>query len=215
MEHDNDLIQRYPKLLLLKNRYEIESINKLTEMLKRKGYSTKTQKAYVGHAERFLEQLEVSLDVVNSEQVHNYILKQLNDRRSHSYISQAISALRFWLTEVEGKLDFPAHWIRPKREKKLPSVLSSDEVLRILQATKYLKHRVILTLIYSAGLRVGEVVKLKRTDIDPSRKVIHIRQGKGKRSLYGVVRCRIFITSSLYPIGTTHRIPISKWGWSR
>lgn len=156
-------------------------------MLKRKGYSVKTQKAYIGHAKRFLEQLPVSLEAVNSSYIHQYVLQLMNDQRTHSYISQMISALRFWLVEVVGKRDFPDNWIRPKREKKLPSVLSHQEVLRILQTTVNLKHRVLLTIIYSAGLRVGEAVRLKRSDIDPARKVIHIRQGKGKKDRYTVL----------------------------
>lgn len=184
---DRNLIQRYPELLVLKNSHECESIQTLKERLKRKGYSVKTQKAYIGHAERFLAQLPVSLDAIDSDHIHVYVLHLLNQKRSHSYISQTISALRFWLTEVEGKLASPDHWIRPKREKKLPSVLTQHEVLEILQSTKNLKHRAILTLIYSAGLRVGEAVKLKLKDVDPSRKVIHVRQGKGKKDRYTVL----------------------------
>jgi integrase/recombinase XerD len=195
---DPSLIHRNPELLLLKNSYEYESIGTLKELLKRKGYSAKTQKAYVGHAERFLAQLTASLEDINSDHIHAYVLRLINEKRSHSYISQAISALRFWLTVVEGKLDFPDHWIRPKREKKLPSVLSQNEVLRILQSTKNLKHRAILTLIYSVGLRVGEVVKLKRKDVDPSRKVIHIRQGKGKKDRYTVLSDAGFSLLQLY-----------------
>lgn len=176
---DKNLARRYPELHLLKNEYEHQSIKSLKERLQRQGYSIKTQKAYLGH-------------------IHAYVLKLLNDKRSPSYVNQAISALRFWITEIERKLDFPKHWIRPKKEKKLPSVLSQNEVLGILQSTKNLKHRAILTLIYSAGLRVGEAIKLKIRDIDPSRKVIQIRQGKGKKDRYTVLSDTGFSLLQLY-----------------
>ncbi|MBD0380184.1 tyrosine-type recombinase/integrase [Paenibacillus sp. WST5] len=162
-------------------------MTRLKEMLKRKGYSEKTTKAYLGHAERLLLQLVVPFESITSQHIHSYVMHLLEQQHSHSYISQAISALRFWICEVEGRRDFPNNWIRPKIQKKLPSVLSQHEVMLILQTVTNLKHQVILTLIYSAGLRVGEVVKLRKKDIDPYRKVIHIRQGKGKKDRYTVL----------------------------
>ena len=73
---------------------------------------------------------------------------------------------------------------RSKKGRKLPEVLSQDEVLKILNAMDNKKHRAILFMVYSAGLRVGEVVRLKITDIDPDRMLIHIVQGKGKKDRY-------------------------------
>lgn len=184
---ENELSQHFPGLLILKSSYEWQSLHKLSDLMKRKGYSLKTQKAYQGHAERFLSQLSVPLEQVSAEHIHAYCLDLLNRQFSHSYVSQAISGLRFWICEVEKTLDFPSPWIRPKKQKKLPTVLTQTEVLRILQATENLKHRTLLTLIYSAGLRIGEVVRLQRKDIDPDRKVIHIRQGKGSKDRYTVL----------------------------
>lgn len=73
---------------------------------------------------------------------------------------------------------------RPLEEKKLPIVLSMQELTSILKATENLKHRAILTVIYSAGLRIGEVVKLKITDIDSERMQIRICQSKGRKDRY-------------------------------
>lgn len=73
---------------------------------------------------------------------------------------------------------------RPQKESKLPVVLSQDEVLRIFEAVDNLKHKTILMLIYSAGLRVGESVRLKIEDIDGDRKLIHLRGAKGKKDRY-------------------------------
>ncbi|WP_214659250.1 tyrosine-type recombinase/integrase [Candidatus Formimonas warabiya] len=73
---------------------------------------------------------------------------------------------------------------RPKKENKLPLVLSQDEINRILASLQNLKHRAILLLTYSAGLQVGEVLRLRVEDIDSLRMLIHIRQGKGRKDRY-------------------------------
>jgi integrase len=70
---------------------------------------------------------------------------------------------------------------RPKKGRKLPDVLDQADILKIIDAVENLKHKTILLLIYSAGLRVSEVVRLKGNDIDSKRKLIHIRQAKGKK----------------------------------
>jgi integrase/recombinase XerD len=70
---------------------------------------------------------------------------------------------------------------RPKREKELPNVLSKQEVVKLLTATKNIKHKMILSLIYSAGLRVSEAVKLELKDINKERMLINIRASKGKK----------------------------------
>ena len=70
---------------------------------------------------------------------------------------------------------------RPKKENKLPSVLSPEEVVAIIDSIVNLKHRAIILLVYSSGLRVGEVVRLKLKDIDSQRMLIHIKQGKGRK----------------------------------
>ena len=76
---------------------------------------------------------------------------------------------------------------RPKREQKLPRILSRQEVARILQAVRNPKHRAIVMLTYSAGLRLGEVVRLRVEDIDSDRKLIHVRQGKRRKDRYTVL----------------------------
>ena len=76
---------------------------------------------------------------------------------------------------------------RPKKEKKLPIVLSREEVRRIFDSVNNIKHKVILMLVYSAGLRVSEVVKLRVADIDTKRNMIYIRGAKGKKDRYTVL----------------------------
>jgi integrase len=76
---------------------------------------------------------------------------------------------------------------RPRKDKKLPVVMSQDEVARILSSVDNLKHKAILMLVYSAGLRVGEVVRLKSEDIDGKRMLIHIRDSKGRKDRYTIL----------------------------
>ncbi|WP_207952062.1 tyrosine-type recombinase/integrase [Paenibacillus turpanensis] len=184
---DSYLYTEFPAMRALKTPYEFDSLRQLNEWMKQKGYQPGTQRAYPGHAKRFLKQQSQCLSRVTVSDVQQYILLLVHEERTSIYINQAISALRFWFCEVEQRSGFARAWVRPKRQKKLPTVLTASEVKRLLEAVPNIKHRTILTVIYSAGLRIGEVVALRRSDIDPERKVIHIRQGKGKKDRYTVL----------------------------
>lgn len=119
-----------------------------------------------------------------SDTVKNYILFLLDTgNSSHSYANQAISAIKFLFQNVIEK-QITEFLPRPKREIKLPNVLSQEEVFKILQALDNKKHKTLLFLIYSSGLRVGEVTRLKIEDIDSTRMLLHVKQGKGKKDRY-------------------------------
>jgi site-specific recombinase XerD len=110
----------------------------------------------------------------------------LYDRKEKGYhlsFEHDYNALKFYYGEVLSK-NFIYEVKRPKKDKKLPVVLSREEIKKILQITENIKHKAILMLMYSGGLRVGEVVRLKPEDIDANRKVIHIRASKGRKDRY-------------------------------
>lgn len=92
---------------------------------------------------------------------------------------QCVSAFKHFAELFLLNIDFDA--LRPKRDKKLPVVLSASEVISILQATKNLKHRAVLGLIYSSGLRIGELLNLRLEDIDVERRQVFVRQSKGRK----------------------------------
>jgi len=100
-----------------------------------------------------------------------------------STLNIIINALKFYYGEVLKK-KFIYEVKRPRKDKKLPVVLTRDEVAKILSVIDNIKHRAILMLIYSAGLRVGEVVNLRPEDIDSGRRLIHIKGGKGRKDRY-------------------------------
>ncbi len=111
---------------------------------------------------------------------YDFIFKQ---NRSVSYQNQCINGIKKYF-EFKGLQVENMYIERPKKEKKLPSVLSVIEVKSILENTQNLKHKTLLSLIYSAGLRIGEALNLKIKDIDSKRMLIHIHQAKGKKDRY-------------------------------
>lgn len=181
------LREHFPLLNQLLHPDEWNSLETLKQCLTRNGYAPNTTKAYMGHVQRFLQNKTKPFSEIGMDEVHSYLLRLHEDEHSHTYINQCISALRYWFTEVQKRSDFPRKWTRPKKQKKLPTVLSADEVLKLLKSIDSLKHRTMLTLVYSAGLRIHEVVRLRIEDIDVSRKMIHIRQSKGAKDRYTVL----------------------------
>ncbi|MEK3917725.1 tyrosine-type recombinase/integrase [Paenibacillus sp. FSL H7-0331] len=152
----------------------------LKDELLLRGYSSKTVKAYLGQVERFFNYFKEQDMFWNHQTIHNYSLYLLQKNCSHSYVNQAISAIKFYFQKVL-KQNESTPYIRPKKEHKLPNVLSLNEVMLILKAIHNLKHKAILYLTYSSGLRVSEVVRLRLQDFDQERKTLHIRQGKGRK----------------------------------
>ena len=164
------------------------TLKQLEKQLTFKGYSSKTKKSYIGHVRRFLSFINKKPELLEKQDVEKYIYYLLNEQQnSHAFVNQALSAIKFYYeyTLKKGKVlyDLP----RPKKEKKLPNILSQNEVLAILDSVDNIKHKSILFLTYSAGLRVGEVVRLKVDDIDSDRMLIHIRQGKGRKDRYTIL----------------------------
>ncbi|MFL0269288.1 site-specific tyrosine recombinase/integron integrase [Candidatus Clostridium radicumherbarum] len=163
-------------------------INLMEDEIKLKGYSFKTRKSYISHIKRFSSFLNKDLQEFTAEDVKRYTLFLLEDQKvSHSYVNQSISSIKFLCKDVLKQDKNINFMTRPKKENKLPNVLSFQEVSKILSALKNEKHKTILFLIYSAGLRVGEVVRLKTEDIDSQRMLIHVVQGKGSKDRYTVL----------------------------
>jgi site-specific recombinase XerD len=156
----------------------------MDEQLKLKGYSFKTRSTYMNHIKRFSNFIDKELNSVSEQDIRRYVLFLLDQGNSHSYVNQAISAVKFLCNGILNLDNVIGSIPRPKKENKLPNVLSFEEVRRILEALDNEKHRAILFLIYSSGLRVGEVVRLRPEDIDSKRMLIHVVQGKGRKDRY-------------------------------
>ncbi len=161
-------------------------MTKLREQFKRdlelKGFSPKTQQSYLKHAVAFSKYHQKSPELLGTEEIKDYLHYLITERNlSKSYVNQVYSGLKLlYETTLDRTWDIKKI-PRAKKEQKLPQVLSQKEVKAILGSIKNLKHKAIITTIYAAGLRVGEVVNLKVSDIDSLNMQIRVRQGKGSK----------------------------------
>jgi integrase/recombinase XerD len=147
-------------------------------------YSRRTIKSYLRYNRDFLLFTGKKPEEIVNEDIKKYLYYMVEKKKvSTSTLNITINALKFYYGEILKK-KFIYEVKRPKKDKKLPVVLSREEVKKILQITENIKHKAILMLMYSGGLRVGEVVRLRPEDIDANRKLIHIRASKGRKDRY-------------------------------
>lgn len=170
-----------PSLQTSKEEFE----NLRMELISRK-YSSKTIKAYLYYNENFLGHIKKKPSEVSTEDVKDYLFYLAEKGKSASTLNLAINALKFCYGEIL-KRNFAYEIRRPKKDKKLPVVLSQEEVSRILSRVSNIKHKTILMLMYSAGLRVSEVARLRIGNIDTERKLIHIEGAKGRKDRYTIL----------------------------
>jgi site-specific recombinase XerD len=154
----------------------------MTEDMILRNRTPQTTKAYTGWVADFALYFHASPDRLGAEHVRSYLLHLVQDRRaSWNVYRQARLALRFFYTVTLGQEWVVAQVARPAIPKKLPVVLSTDEMARFLDALENPKHRALLMTAYAGGLRLSEVARLCVEDIDSARMVLHVRQGKGRK----------------------------------
>jgi site-specific recombinase XerD len=143
-------------------------------------YSPRTRDNYLSHIKPFLESLNTKQIIhCNSTDFQSYL-----DNYKFTSISQqnqVINAIRFLYKEILNKKYDKVSFKRPRSEKKLPKVIDGEYIKNQLSKIENLKHKTILTITYSVGLRVSEVVNLKVEDIDSKRMLINIKNAKGKK----------------------------------
>jgi len=177
-----------------------ELLDALARELMLRRYSPRTRKVYVGHVRRFLEVLPKPAVQATQADIRDYLTGHLGDRISIGYHRQIVAALSF-LYERVLRDPRPVRGIPlPAVKRRLPVVLSRDEVRRILQATQNPKHRLLLSLIYAAGLRLGEVARLRVGDLDLDRRMLHVRAGKGGKDRYTLLSEGVCRMLSRYPL---------------
>lgn len=152
-----------------------------TSYLTRRRYRANTIKAYTELVMQFLRVLgRHDPSALGEQDIARYIQKYYVDAgKSSSYQNQAVNALKLYYKVEFGKEIGLTVALRPRSEHKLPNVLSTDDVKRILQSFDNEKHRTIFYLIYSGGLRISEAVNMRLNDIDSKRGMIRIRDAKG------------------------------------
>ena len=159
--------------------------------LELKNLSPRTRICYLTWVKSFAHHFHRSPEEMGDQEIREYLHYLIQEKKaSQSGVSQAYSALKFFY-ETTLKRDWNGYRIpRVRKGKKLPVVLSQQEIQAIFSATRNLKHRAVLMTIYSAGLRISEVVHLKVVDLDSQRMVIRVEQGKGQKDRYTLLAQR-------------------------
>jgi integrase/recombinase XerD len=160
-----------------------EKLKKFGEYMKFRRYSSSTQRTYSQILNTFFR---FSEHVATGEGLRERVIRFTNEyiipkKLSNSYQNQFLNALRLFYREIEKSEVELENVERPRREHRLPNVLSKDEVNKILKAVKNLKHRTMLSLIYACGLRRGELLNLKPSCIDSKRNILNIKMAKGMK----------------------------------
>jgi integrase/recombinase XerD len=156
------------------------------EKLQQKRYSENTIKTYIHYFMEFIAYFDQrGIENLTKEDINQYLLKLIKERNiSSSQQNQRINAIKFYYEKVIGRNREYYEIERPRREHKLPDVLSKKEVGAMIRATENLKHKCLIALIYSCGLRRSEAINLKLGDIDSKRMMIKICGSKGKKDRY-------------------------------
>jgi integrase/recombinase XerD len=156
--------------------------------LELRGYSPKTVRNYLLHVQYLSQYFNTSPDKLNLNHIKQYLHHIISEKLSDSYVSCSYYALKFFYRNVLCvSWDFGVLIPRHKSKKTLPVVLSADEVNSILDATTNLKHKAVLSVIYSSGLRLTEACHLRIGDIDSKNMQVFVSLGKGKKDRYTIL----------------------------
>lgn len=159
-------------------------LDKLETELKIRGFSERTVDTYLFHTKKFLDFIKKEPQSVIEDDAKRYIAYLMSNKRfSPSSVNLALSSLKFFYNEILQNRAFNAVKA-PKLEKKLPTVLTKDEMRKLLDAIENPKHKLLVEFMYAAGLRVSECVSLKMDDLDLSEKIGKIKHGKGNKERY-------------------------------
>ena len=157
-------------------------MEKLIKEMELRNYSPQSIRCYSEQLTRLETHLHLPLDSVSIQQFKDYLHGRIIDEKiSVPLVNQTISAFKILQVDVLGREWEAVKIRRPRKEKKLPVILSLSEVERLIAVTQNIKHRAIIALVYSAGLRLHETVFIKPSAIDSERMLVHVVQGKGKK----------------------------------
>lgn len=152
------------------------------QKLELKKYASNTSRVYISMFEYFMRYHKgEELLSIDENDIRKYLQVLVQEGKSNSYINQMVNSIKFYYEVVEGMPNRFYDIERPRKEEKLPKVISKEEVKAIIEHTNNIKHRCVVSLLYSAGLRRSELLNLTLDDIDSQRMVVQVIQGKGKK----------------------------------
>jgi integrase/recombinase XerD len=189
----------------------------MLEELQRRNYAQSTVEAYTLALRQFAEYFHRPPDQLGPKHIREFQLHLVRDRKlAAATVKQRMAAVQFFFARTLKRPYLREDFPYPKAPRRLPVVLSQDEVARLIDAASNLAHRAMLMTLYSTGLRRSEVARLKVSDIDSDRMVIHVRQGKGRKDRDVPLSPKLLETlreywrwkrpsSYLFPSGVTNR----------
>ena len=175
-------------------------LDNLSTELKIRGFSKRTVDTYIYNNKKFLEFIKKEPQDVIDDDAKKYIAYLMTDLKyKPSSVNLSLSSLKFFYKEIIQNPAFNAVKA-PKLEKKLPTVLTKDEIKRLINATNNPKHKLLIEFMYSSGLRVSECVNLKMDDLDLSERIGKIKHGKGNKERYIILSENLLIHLNEYTI---------------
>jgi integrase/recombinase XerD len=153
----------------------------MLEELQRRNYSESTTRHYIRTVEEFARRFQCSPDRLGPRHIREYQAELLRKGKSAGTVTQRLAALRFFYVKTLKKSWNAAETPYPKQAFQLPTILSQEEVVRLIDAANTPFHRTVLMTLYATGMRRAELTHLKVTDVDSQRMVIHVRGGKGRK----------------------------------
>jgi len=167
--------------------------------LELKKYANNTAKTYIGMFEGFINYYKhIPLTSLGEKEIRQYLSHQISLGRSDSMLNQIINSIKFYFEIVLGMPNRFYDIERPQKKERLPEVLAKNEIQDILSCTNNIKHKCILSVIYSAGLRVSELINLKVKDIDSARMMIRVENSKGGKDRYTLLSSSLLTELRLY-----------------
>ena len=157
-----------------------------------RGMSPRTRETYIGCVADLAKFYKRNPATLSEQQVQHYLLHLIKERKlAWSSVNVAASALKFLYRVTLKRKDAEFSVPGPHQQQRLPQILSSEEVMRLIDAAANPKHRALLLTTYAAGLRLSEVSRLRVSDIDSGRMTLRIEQGKGAKDRYGLLSPRL------------------------
>ena len=164
---------------------------RMTEDMTVRNLSPATQRSYLHAVAKFSRFFHRSPDKLDLEDVRTFQVHLVSTGISWAALNQTVCALRFFYGVTLARTDIPERIAYAREPRKLPVVLSADEVVRFLEAVPSLKLRTALTTAYATGMRASETVSLKVADIDSARMMIRVQQGKGGKDRYVMLSAQL------------------------
>lgn len=187
-------------------------LKKLEENLKLRNYSEETIKSYLFYVKKYLDYSKEK--GINPEKAKEFLLQKMSKNNPAS-VGHNVFALKYFFREIlHQKLDIP----NPKRNKTIPNILSINEIKRLIENTNNIKHKLIIKLLYGCGLRVNEILNLRKDDLNFEEDLIKVNLGKGKKdrfvkipdSLRGDLKSYIKLSEGHYLFESNHKGKLTK-----